>query len=319
LTLELGSRLAVPVAFPDPLITEARSDWELTREYDPLLFWRMQPGIERDGETLTNSLGLRGPEVEPKRPDEFRILSLGESTTFGIRLPYDETYSARLEAALGGLSNRPVRVVNAGVPGYSLFQGVTYLKYRGIGLEPNAVIVYFGYNDFLPVAYRRDRDVAAGWPGGGASDRELFESRSALSFRSIYAVAEHSNLARYLLFGGQSDRAVVADNSRPRVPGRDRRQLLTELRDFSDEHGLRLAIVIPWYREFEDHAPLLREFAAARKVLVVDLPRELESLPRPRPDYFVDSIHPSSEGHELIAGVLADQLVHAWGLDGSGE
>ena len=44
-----------------------------------------------------NGDGLRGPDLAAKPPGELRILSLGESTTFGAKLAYEETYSALLE------------------------------------------------------------------------------------------------------------------------------------------------------------------------------------------------------------------------------
>lgn len=305
LAIEYGSRLVMRVDFPDPLVTDQRSDWKLTREYDPLLFWRMRARIERNGETLTNSLGLRGPEVEPRAHGEFRILSLGESTTFGIRLRYEHTYSARLEEELKQISDRPVRVVNAGVPGYSLFQGVTYLKYRGLSLEPDVVLVYFGYNDFLPVSFRVERDAAADPTAAGVTDRELFELRQRASYRFTYALAERSNLVRYLLFGRQHDLAIATDSTRPRVPEADRRRLLDELAELAAKHQFLLVIIVPWYRSFNEHAPLLRDFCSAAGVPIVDLPEILGELPRPQTDYFVDSIHPNSEGHDLIAKALA--------------
>jgi hypothetical protein len=65
IALEGASRLIKPVDFPDPLITQ-RPDWSRTRLYDPLLFWRMRPHLFRNGEQITNSLGLRGEEIPPR-------------------------------------------------------------------------------------------------------------------------------------------------------------------------------------------------------------------------------------------------------------
>lgn len=314
LTLEVGSRLLCPVDIPDPLIAERRSDWKHTRESDPLLFWRMKPSIERGNTTLTNSLGLRGPEVPEKAAGEFRILSLGESTTFGIRLPLEETYSARLERGLEARLGQSVRVINAGVPGYSLFQGVTYLRHRGLELAPDAVLIYFGYNDHLPIAFRADRDTGIEAGRAGVTDRELFRSRQSIGFRVLHWLAEHSNFARYLMFDEPERESLATAPSRPRVPERDRRDLLAELRDLADEHQMRLAIVVPWYREFDDHEALLREFASEHDIPLVDLPERLGTSPALRARYFVDPIHPNTEGHERIAAVLTEELIQSWGL-----
>jgi hypothetical protein len=104
----------------------------------------------------------------------------------------------------------------------------------------------------------------------------------------------------------------VWDPSQTRVPEEDRVRSLTRLRDPCDREGLRLVIVIPWYREFEAHAPLLRHFARVNGIPVVDLPRELRELPKPRAAYFVDQAHPNAEGHRLIARVIGDDLEQLW-------
>ena len=158
--LELVSRAIAPVDRPEPMITERMPEWSAARIYDRLLFWRLRAHATRDGERVTNSLGLRGPEIPAKPADEFRMLSLGESTTFAWGLPGDRNYSSLLEASIRTVGGKRVRVLNAGVSGYTLFQGVTYLRHRGLALEPDAVLVYFGFNDFLGVSYRAERDAA---------------------------------------------------------------------------------------------------------------------------------------------------------------
>jgi hypothetical protein len=55
---------------------------------DKELFWSLRPNLDQYSDDVqervkTNSLGLRTSEVRSKLPQEFRILSLGESTTFG--------------------------------------------------------------------------------------------------------------------------------------------------------------------------------------------------------------------------------------------
>ena len=57
LVLEGASRLIRPVALPDPLITERRSEWATTRQYDPFLFWTLRPHAVIRGAMDTNSLG----------------------------------------------------------------------------------------------------------------------------------------------------------------------------------------------------------------------------------------------------------------------
>ncbi len=306
--LEIGSRLLWPVDPPKPLKIPGGAVWSDRILPDPLLFWRMRPHILENGQQLTNRLGLRGPEVPPKRHDEFRILSLGESTTFGRRLAYEDTYSSLIQEGLGSVGGQTVRVINAGVPAYTLFQGVTYLEHRGLTLEPDAVLVYFGYNDFIP-ATRRGLDISARTQSG-RTDRELLRHRKSYRFQTSSWMLDHSNLFRLgaVIAGG----AAKPDPSTRRVPAADRARLLADLRDLCASHGVQLVVVIPWYRSFAAHIPLLRRFAAANGVPVVDLPDALRDIGESRDAYFVDKVHPNARGHRLIAGAILEEHRRVW-------
>lgn len=319
--LELGSRWLRPTPLVNPLVTQRDLAWQGYWVPDRLLFWRLAPNrVWEEGPVRTNRLGLRGPEVPPASPDEFRILSLGESSTFARRLPYEATYSARIEAELGRVDGRRVRVINAGVPGYTLLQAFTYLEEHGLALKPDAVLLYFGYNDFLSIAQRLRKDDSVGEEDLAMTDRETLERRRGLPFLVFHFLARHSNLFRVL---ARTEPPTLDDSrpleGRPRVPESDRRWLLEEIRRLCAEEGIRLVVLVPWYRAFEAHAPLLREFATSYGIPLVDLPRELRALPRAREEYFFDALHPTAEGHEAIARVVARALRRHWDSAGSGH
>lgn len=313
--VEAISRSVEPVDFPDPLVTTWRDDWQGSRLFDLLLFWRMRPNTSLDAGRSTNSLGLRGPEVLPKRPEEFRILSLGESTTFAPELSNEESYSSLLEAQLI-LPAKKLRVLNAGVPGYSLFQGYTYLSLHGLDLQPDAVMLYFGFNDFLPITFRSQRDALSARMPEALTDRQLFERRQKPTSRLGFWLLQHSNLARARVFGDEpATQAVVSTSDRPRVPEEDRWWLLSSIHQLSQDHGFRLVVVIPWYLEFDEHASLLREFSrGATDSTLVDLPARLEELEDSTQEYFRDQVHPNRRGHQLIADEIASVLQRSWGL-----
>lgn len=308
--LEFASRWLAPTPFPDPLVTQDQGRWSRTHLHDPLLFWRLRASVEIDGEPFTNRLGLRWPEVEPKREDEFRILSLGESSTFARRIDPAQNYSARLASELGTVRGRRVVVVNAGVPGYSLLQGYNYLRFRGEALDPDAVLVYFGYNDFLPVSHRRERESGS---AGGWTDRETFERSRRPAARALSFLLQHSNLVRALVFRGAAGAAdVEVDPDRVRVPEADRRWILDEFLSYCRARHIELLIAVPWYLEFRDHAPLLRDFAAEHGLVLVDLPAQLGPLPMPAGFYFTDPLHPNALGHRRIAEAIAGVLRERW-------
>jgi lysophospholipase L1-like esterase len=314
--LEAGSYLAgrFEVA-PAPMIDRIEPKREENFVYDPLLFWRLRPNT-RMGPTRTNSQGLRSEEIPAHPADEFRVLSLGESSTIAGRLEYDATYSALVERMIGRVGDRRLRVINAGVPGYSLFQGWAYLAHRGLDLEPDAVLLYFGYNDFLPVAYSRQRDPLVRRDAPGYDDWSLYERRRAWPSRLSAWLAERSNAVRGLraLLRRRVRWADVvrATDAGPRVPAEHRELLLSRIHRLCREHDVQLAIVVPWYREFEDHVPLLREVAERLGITLVDLPERLRDLPEPRAAYFMDDVHPNEEGHRRIAEAIVEVVAPRW-------
>src|SRR5262249_44457319 len=96
----------------------------------------------------TNSLGLRSPEV--RDDGSRRILAIGDSCTWGWAVPQDASYPADLQRLLDERSGRvSYQVVNAGAPGYTSYQGLLYLRERGLALDPSIVILGFGFNDAL--------------------------------------------------------------------------------------------------------------------------------------------------------------------------
>jgi len=319
LLLELGSRLILPTPLPaardDGLVTQDTL-FARTRLADPHLFWKLRPGIDLLPYGHTNSLGLRGREVVAKQPGVYRILSLGESTTFGRHIPFESTYSRVLERALASEDGPRVEVINGGVPGYSLFQGVMYLRHHGLALEPDAVLLYFGYNDFLPVAYRVTRERALGNPDAGLTDAEAYaRSRERLP-RFVGSLLAASNVVRVLASvgreredaAGSAPSEVVTNTAKVRVPAADRLRLLEEAAALCRERGVSLFVAVPWYRSFDAHVPLLRAFSRRRGVPLVDLPAELAALPGARETYFIDEAHPTALGHEQIGSALARAL-----------
>lgn len=98
-----------------------------------------------------NSLGLRGPEVPAVKGATYRIVTLGESTTFGCTLkPGDMPWPELLEKLIRDRihPSRPVEVINAGVPAYDLQDNLHRMDDEILPLKPDMIISYHGYNGF---------------------------------------------------------------------------------------------------------------------------------------------------------------------------
>jgi lysophospholipase L1-like esterase len=118
-------------------------------EPDPQLYWKLKPNqdcftkVNRQP-VHVNAHGTRGPEFTAEKPaGTLRILSLGDSRTFGWGLADGETYSRRLEQLLqkkiGG--EKKVEVINAGVNAWSYSQMLVYLRESGAKYEPDFVVL----------------------------------------------------------------------------------------------------------------------------------------------------------------------------------
>jgi lysophospholipase L1-like esterase len=128
---------------------------------DPVLSHTLRPswsGIHQKLEfkvsVRTNALGFRGREI-PAQPDPgtFRILTLGDSFTFGWGVEEEETFIRVLERRLSAVGR--VEVINAGVPGYSADQYLLFLRTRGFALRPDAILLIECGNDDQELGWKQ--------------------------------------------------------------------------------------------------------------------------------------------------------------------
>ncbi len=135
-------------------VSNGRFVWRAARgagigilEPHPYLVGALKPGAsaERLGTRITiNSDGYRGP---PLRQGAQRVLCLGGSTTFCVRVSDGDTWPVKLQEKLASAPNGPIDVVNGGVSGYSSAENLIQFALRDHYLNPSLVILYQGLND----------------------------------------------------------------------------------------------------------------------------------------------------------------------------
>lgn len=164
------------VSDPDQLFPAAQTQPVLQSRKNAVNFWQshvQQPPDERDFDPVLgwdmDSSGDRirgaGP-IELRKPAGInRIVSVGDSFTFGVDVGEFENFSALLNQHEG------LQVLNMGVPGYGIDQ--SYLKYREHGAKYEADTILFGIYDG---DYERTRLTFSygpkpvfGWSGGQLS------------------------------------------------------------------------------------------------------------------------------------------------------
>ncbi len=104
-----------------------------------------------------NSLGLRGRETTIEKPaGAFRILTLGDSWTFGEGVDDGETYSMQLENLLRDYCppEKRCEVINGGyASGRGPDEAYVFLKNKGIRFRPDVVILGSFVNDTFDLGY----------------------------------------------------------------------------------------------------------------------------------------------------------------------
>jgi len=112
-----------------------------------------------------NSLGFRDDEIpEGKKPNEIRILMLGDSIVCGHFLPAEEVFVERTEHYLSESNkDKIVEVINAGVGDVGLEDELNILEEEGLETKPDIVIIAFYMNDSRPPWGFTKEIGARGW------------------------------------------------------------------------------------------------------------------------------------------------------------
>ncbi len=285
---------------------------------DPRLRWV----LPADGEmhlggvsNRINSRGYRGPEFATERdPCTLRIYSAGDSSAYGHGVADGEAFVERLPALLagGGLDDLTVEGINGAVPGFSTYQSLARLETEGWDLHPDLLVISNLWSDGGPARipdsefYDAEPDPRELLPGArpeGLLDRSRFLSwiREGLvgtrpvfeegtptgDLRRVSTIRYRSNLER-----------MVAD---ARTHGATPILLVLPAADDAD----RLAAA-PRGDEGTDYRDLMRGVAADTGTLLVDPgPAFLSS----GGSLFLDAVHPSAAGHDLIVRELAAAIL----------
>jgi len=193
-------------------------------------------------------------------------------------------------------------VINAGVPGYTSFQGVRYLEEEGLGLRPDLVIACFGFNDAEEWGEKGDREIAAGLMGRGI---DRFFSRSR-----FYALWKGGigRLRRGAAAGG--------GKPRPRVSAEEFYRNLLEMKRLCASRGAGLILLIWPYRKQRINGerrlivyqPLIERAGREGRIPGINL---IDPFLDAEESPYLDHIHANEEGCRLVAEVVAETISRA--------
>ena len=296
------------VAFPG--ITERPAHMQFTSPHlqqpafvaDDTLFWKPTPN---HAHMEINAAGFRGPIAPKEKPkDEFRILFLGDSCTFGLGgtgIAYDRTYPAQVQKLLAdNKRGATVRALNFGCAGYTSYQGLRLLERDGLAYRPDVIVAYFGIND-------RARAI-------GFMDKD--QRPVELPPNALVRTLRRSSLYWLLTRGIVQTRRKMASDQQPlfRVTEEDYHQNLDGMAKLAAGIGARIYFIAPPYLfqsvTLQQDDPLVHPPA-------IDVLPELAAANNQGAQVIFagqDNVHPTPQGHAAIARSIASRLRSDLGL-----
>lgn len=271
------------------------------REPDPVLLWRPVP------RPPYNSQRLRGPEVAEKSQNSaFRIMTYGDSNTDGPPSGgWPHALRAEFEVAKGkDLVAAEVQVLNAGVTGYSSYQGLLRFRSHVGRFKPDLILVSFGWNDVAPALSNPDKlylppsPILAGLQRfflrytfyrmlrGSASENGRTAGKP---IGSRVSVADYvANMKRFLEIS-RKNHVVPVFLTRPH------REKSADLRKFSGWRSM-----VPRYNE------ALLSFCRREGATCLDIQKKFEASGQ---HLFVDESHFNAQGYKEMAVMLRRYLI----------
>lgn len=122
--------------------------------------YALKPGYQAGDRERINSLGFRGEDIALEKPDGvYRVVAIGGSTTFGVYLPWRNSYPHYLQEVLRErLGTDRIEVVNAGLTGSTAAESFHRMPTQILPLDPDMVIIYHAFNDLLPRVFNDYED-----------------------------------------------------------------------------------------------------------------------------------------------------------------
>lgn len=299
-----------------------------TLKGNPYLLFEFAPGIRKEqGVTVTiNAMGMRGTEVEiPKPRGTRRFIATGDSSVFGFGVEDSQVFSQVADKELG----ENVEGLNAAVPGYSSYQSINLLRLRALKTEPDLLVIanIWSDNNFDSFV---DKDLLAttiGFEESFAGKTDRFLSKSAI-YRVMdwkLRVRKKQQKIRTVSWQVGSSNHIGAR----RVAINDYAKNLNTLVGMAQNNGAEVVFLMLANEEdlnpnsegdkaWTPYRIVMRETAERVGAPVINVTELFIDSGFSKQDLFLDEMHPTAKGHEIMGKALAKLLKDAdWANGGS--
>lgn len=282
-----------------------------------------------------NQYGFKGPDIRKRKaPGTLRIMTIGDSVTFGLTVDV-LSYPRRMERALNQALNQDnapeiigVEVVNAGVKGYNLQRVLKRIDYF-LEFEPDVTTIFLGWNQTIARADPSKNDYLYRELASYrffyhflTNQTDVLQDRCTIFANNFYDKEDQliETLRQTSFYWDFRDWSTLIKTIRQRSP-KTKIVVLTLpglfIEDIDpDPAALSLGYSVAfshnlyaWAVLTEIYNEKLIEFADEQNLAVIDLAQWSKSAFIPRSRYFTDPVHLTPEGHELIGRFMAQEFV----------
>lgn len=243
-----------------------------------------------------NEQGFRGPllSTEKRNDQDKRILFLGDSSTFGFDVPWDQTFAEQTAQCLSERGPARVEAINGGTPGYNLDQ----LLARGdffSAYKPDLVVVMAGFH-FRKIGRLKN--------DGGQLAKRVAAVERRLGWLDDLGLTFFAPAGLFYISHSIWKQREGANGQR------DYELYRATLQAFADRYRSRnlpvCFLVYPSPKIDPQIQTTVVGFAADHDPFVLDLRDRFEQ----DPDGLLtaDRIHPNRAGHRVIAQALCERL-----------
>jgi len=236
------------------------------RIQDPVLLWRPRPGMDP-----YNEQGFKSDIVMevPKPPNVYRIMAYGDSNTDG---PVDMDWSNELQKLLEPRNSPDLRyeVINAGVAGYSSYQGLQRFMQEVDTYQPDLIFVSFGWNDLSQALDKPDKHYQQ------KSEAMVFILRILIRYRTYQAIQHYVQAPRL--------KELAKTEIPPRVSLEDYMDNMRSFAELGREKGVAVVFLSRPYKYSTEE--ILKNSSWRKRVPLYN--RALEEFARQQGEYFID-------------------------------
>lgn len=261
-----------------------------------------------------DALGFRQTEPFPKAKskDSYRILCLGDSTTFCVYVNNDETYPSQLLKRLK-TDHSQVEVINAGAPAWSIADELRFLKDRALAVKPDCIIHMFCDNDPGGIV------DAEGLKGEYAHQlRRLSEGLSLADMLRFHTAIGEMETRLHIFFKQMRGKKRHATFD-PAAISKDQWQLYEEVYKelvavCQREKIQLITVCFPQIIELEDKAEraetVVGRIAKRHKVPFIEIAPTFRAKEKDNKSFYnlpIDN-HANAQGNALIASIIAEAM-----------